>query len=362
MATSMENDIEIDDLDDTIISSSQPNLSTLTTLETPYRPNKRPSPLSPDNLPATAKQNTRQTRRRNSIGDPRDLSISKLKKPPVPRKTISDKIIEAFTSKDVLDQIIPVISNKIGESISKAINEAIETHTKTYIDEHIIPMKQTIDEQNKKIDEQKKIITKQANMIVEISKDNTRRDNALKEQDIEIDHLHNKMNNLEIRLENQEQYSRRTSLRFHNISVPVDERGNILHPVDTDSLIVDICNNKLNVNITKEDIGRSHVIGSVRNGKSQVIVRFLSYRNREKVYNAKKILKGDPDKLFITENLTKFRTDMVKALADLKFNGHINSYWTSDGRIYAKQNQEGRKVMIRCHDDISNMLRNTQIA
>jgi hypothetical protein len=66
-----------------------------------------------------------------------------------------------------------------------------------------------------------------------------------------------------------------------------------------------------------EDIGRSHVIGKPKDGKSQVIVRFLSYRVREKVYNSKKELKRHPDKIFITENLTQYRTHLVKALAGL---------------------------------------------
>jgi hypothetical protein len=46
-------------------------------------------------------------------------------------------------------------------------------------------------------------------------------------------------------IEGQEQYSRRTSLRFHNIKVPVDERGNVKHPVNTDELILNVCNDML---------------------------------------------------------------------------------------------------------------------
>jgi hypothetical protein len=51
--------------------------------------------------------------------------------------------------------------------------------------------------------------------------------------------LYKKMSEWEIRLESQEQYSRRTSLRFHNIKVPVNERGRIIHPVNTDDLILE---------------------------------------------------------------------------------------------------------------------------
>jgi hypothetical protein len=72
-------------------------------------------------------------------------------------------------------------------------------------------------------------------------------------------------------------------------------------------------------------------IGKPKDGKSQVIVRFLSYRVREKVYNSKKELKRHPDKIFIAENLTKYRTNLVKALAELKYSRKIHAYWTTDG-------------------------------
>jgi hypothetical protein len=64
-----------------------------------------------------------------------------------------------------------------------------------------------------------------------------------------------------------------------------------------------------------------------------ILFRFLSYRCREKVYNSKRNLKNDADKFFITEYLTKTRTNLVKDLADLKYNQNINTYWTMEGRI-----------------------------
>ena len=159
----------------------------------------------------------------------------------------------------------------------------------------------------------------------------------LQEHNIEADAMYHKICELEERIESQEQYSRRTSLRFHNVKVPVDSKGAIKHPVNTDDIIISICNDKLGLNIEKNDIGRSHVIGKVKNGKSQVIVRFLSYRVRNSVYTSKKALKNHPDKLFITENLTKYRTELVKQLSELKFQKQIYTYWTADGRIFAKK-------------------------
>ena len=58
-----------------LITSSQPSLNSETTIEsfvnTKETPNsrKRPSPDSPQDLVATLKQETKQTRRRNSVGD-----------------------------------------------------------------------------------------------------------------------------------------------------------------------------------------------------------------------------------------------------------------------------------------------------
>ncbi|CAC5411750.1 unnamed protein product [Mytilus coruscus] len=131
-----------------------------------------------------------------------------------------------------------------------------------------------------------------------------------------------------------------------------------MHPVNTDDLILDICNKKLDLGIQKSDISGSHVIGKVRNGKSQVIVRFISYRNREKVFSAKKKgLKDDPSKIFITKNLTTHRTNRVKELSDLKYRHSIHTYWTNDGRIYVKKTEASMKQLILNHDDIRDLLR-----
>ena len=81
-------------------------------------------------------------------------------------------------------------------------------------------------------------------------------------------------------------------------------------------------------------------------------MRFISYRTRNKVYSNKKGLKNHPDKIFITENLTKYRTEFVNQLAELKYNGLLYTYWISDGRIFIKQNTTSRKLLINNRDDI----------
>jgi hypothetical protein len=49
-----------------------------------------------------------------------------------------------------------------------------------------------------------------------------------------------KIDLIDMRLEEQEQYSRRTSLRFHNFRVPTDQKVNISQPVYTDRIVLTI--------------------------------------------------------------------------------------------------------------------------
>ena len=65
-------------------SCSQSNISTSTPIT-----NKRASHDSPDDLPATEKQEKRQIRRRNPISDLTDIIPQKA---PSTRKTITDKV------------------------------------------------------------------------------------------------------------------------------------------------------------------------------------------------------------------------------------------------------------------------------
>ena len=71
-------------------------------------------------------------------------------------------------------------------------------------------------------------------------------------------------------------------------------------------------------------------------------------------------LKNYPNKIFITENLTKYRTGHVKQLAELKYNGLLHTYWTSDGRIFIKQNTTSRKLLINNRDDILDFIHSTE--
>jgi len=252
-----------------------------------------------------------------------------------------------------LDKIVPVLAEKIGEALIPLIEDEI----KKCIETHVVPIKEAIDNQQKTIDSNKEKICKQYILLDRLDEQVKQNENTIQEHDAELESLYKKLAELESRLESQEQYSRRTNLRFHNVRVPVDNRGQIIHPVNTDDLVMKICKDKLGIELSINDIGRSHVIAKVRDGESQVIVRFLSYRARNQVYSNKRLLKQNEDGIFVTENFTQFRTSLTKTLSKLKYDHKIHAYWISDGRIFAKKNSEGRKKIINNFDDIEDLER-----
>ena len=164
--------------------------------------------------------------------------------------------------------------------------------------------------------------------------------------------FYGKLDKIETRVEEQEQYSRRTSLRFHNVPAPTDDKGDIIKPIDTDSLILGICHNQLKLKLDTRDIGRSHPIGEIKDGKISINVRFLSYRQRQLVFSNKRKLKCNTNKTFITENLTKHRYNLLYRLNTLREKGQINSFWTHDGSIMIKQSENSRPKVVISRQDI----------
>ena len=134
--------------------------------------------------------------------------------------------------------------------------------------------------------------------------------NAIKELKESNSKLIERVSDLEFGLEDLEQYGRRTSLRFHN--VPSENCTD-----DTDSVVVKICQ-EMGVNINTDDINRSHPIGRPRNNKRQIICRFRNWKIKNKIYSAKNQLKSNSSNIFVTDDLTKYRQNIVSKIIEAK--------------------------------------------
>lgn len=147
----------------------------------------------------------------------------------------------------------------------------------------------------------------------------------------ENDRLNNEILKLTVRIDDQEQRGRNNCLLLHGVQENENE--------DTDDLVIDIINSKLGITISRDEIQRSHRLGvkkskrytrSTKSNNRPIIFRFLSYRKRNEVFKAKKVLKGE---VSLSENLTKMRMELYKAAMDKYGKGKV---WTTEGRILTK--------------------------
>jgi hypothetical protein len=60
------------------------------------------------------------------------------------------------------------------------------------------------------------------------------------------------------------------------------------------------------------------------------------------VFSNKRKLKGNKDKMFIAENLTKYKYDLLRQLNGMKKINEIHSFWTHDGSILAKERENSK--------------------
>lgn len=138
-----------------------------------------------------------------------------------------------------------------------------------------------------------------------------------------------------------EQYTRRNNLRFFGLKETDSE--------NVDDIIMQLIQEKLNININLVDIERAHRIGkkSATNVRP-VIVKFSSYRMRELVLRARRSLKGS--KIFVHEDLTKYRHDLLMRAARIFGKGKV---WSRDGRIFWLEQRENGET--RCTRELAEM-------
>ncbi|PSN42454.1 hypothetical protein C0J52_18914 [Blattella germanica] len=140
--------------------------------------------------------------------------------------------------------------------------------------------------------------------------------------------IHDLESKLSEKHDDLEQYGRRMCLRVFGIP---EERNE-----DTDMIAIDVAK-RINVDLSIQDIDRSHRIGKINAGP--VIIKFISYRKRSEVFRSKKLLKGSG--ITVREDLTKRRHSLLK-MAITNFG--LQNVWTVDGNIIVKDGDNKRRI------------------
>ena len=170
----------------------------------------------------------------------------------------------------------------------------------------------------------------------ELERERKEKDELINSLQIEVSSLKVEVKNLEKKADDQEQYSRRNCLLIHGLTETKTE--------DTDEMVLDVINNKLNIEMSQISIDRSHRLGK-RKGPVQkpraIIVKFTRYKDRHHVFRNKKLLKGTG--ISVTESLTLKRMEHLNKAREQ--HGFAN-VWTLDSKIMFKGNNVIQKFII----------------
>lgn len=146
--------------------------------------------------------------------------------------------------------------------------------------------------------------------------------------------------NMKWRDDENEQYSRRNSLRISGVS-ETDTRP-------ADDIVLEIAN-KYNINVRLSDIDRSHRVGREMSDKTRaILVKFTSYRaKREFMLKKKDLAEG----LYFNEDLTKTRGELLYESRKLFKAGHLLGAWSYSGKVYVKD-ANGAKYEVRSIEEV----------
>ena len=166
-----------------------------------------------------------------------------------------------------------------------------------------------------------------SNKFDDFERDRLEKEKIIKDLKEEVTYLRGKVDDITVETDRQEQYSGRNYPLTHGI--PENKNEN------TNDLAMGAIDTKMDIKITANDIDRTHRIGKLKsNGKPRpVIIKFVRYNDRKKVFSSKKFLKDSG--VSITESLTAFR---MKKLPNARETFGFRKVWTVDGRIFYSEN------------------------
>ena len=99
--------------------------------------------------------------------------------------------------------------------------------------------------------------------------------------------------------------------------------------------------NQLGVILQPSNNDHSNRVGSAFTPKPRpVLVKFATYRARERVYKARSCLKKKNLSIFINEDLTRKQAKLAAAARRLKKDKKLLETWRHDGKVFVKNNAD----------------------
>ena len=283
--------------------------------------------MGPKKTPSRRETQSQVKRDLPSPGETGETKKGKLAASP-----LSQDLHEEMLSDTEVEQAVPnvVLSREDLAVISKQLTDTFQSQIETMV-KHIADL-----------------------VIPEIGKGVTAKlENRVSTLESENDYLRRRVSQLEGSLDAAEQYSRRNNVRISGLPENQDE--------STDDLVLAM-SRAVGADISINEIDRSHRVGPRRNkdGTSaskprDIIVKFISYRSRQKLFRKRGAAKscGYAGK-FINEDLTKTRSLILYKCRELKRQGRVQDAWSMDGKILVKD-RSGKIRPVMGEGDLSDL-------
>ena len=240
------------------------------------------------------------------------------------------------------------ILNDIQQSISSILKDNMT------LKENLAQLKSSFGSQAREIDKLKQALetSKKENETLRNELDVSK--SSLVEQINEIEKVYDQMDELE-------QYSRKNTIEIHGIPEDAYE--------STEYAVMKVAE-ALAIPLNESEIEISHKLK--RKGNRPIIVKFVSHKIKSQLYKARTKLKNvkmsdlfpnycssiqSSERIYINENLTQFRRNLVNEASKLKRNrgGPVLNLWTIDGKIFVKTSPGGAPVRIYSTGDLSDL-------
>lgn len=157
-----------------------------------------------------------------------------------------------------------------------------------------------------------------------------------------------------------DQYTRKNSLEIHGVPESAY--------TSTEEVVLKLAE-ALNVDINPDDVEISHKLH--RKGIKPIIVKFQSHKAKARMYKERTKLKHvcvsdlypnstaatrvESGRIYLNENLTSYRRDILKHANQMRKDGLLTSVWSMDGKIFVKTSPEGSPIRIYEKTDLENL-------
>ena len=217
----------------------------------------------------------------------------------------------------------------------------------------VAELRKIISKNNDEVEKLKKDLVSQNKYVASSELELGRVKKASKQQKSDIE-------DLQVNLDQLEQCTRKNSLEFHSIpedvGIPTDE-------------IVCKASQAVGVEMEPEKIEISHCLNR-KKGIKPIIEKFANHKDKAKCYKARIRLKDvtlstifptylgtslADQRVFINENLTGYRSEMMKLAIEKRREEKILSTWSLDRKIFVKTSPSGRPRQMFSIDDVKEL-------